>query len=272
MNSPPPVSSWIFPPNSVPDEPIPSSWSQGLTSRPQRSYDFFSSFPFHRTTSHAKGCGDRMSGSCVHIPSCAHRTAQVYKRTARSRESRVLGCEVDCQRASQSLLARVCSGALLAMVPDPVTCFEDASFRQVGGHVRKLDGNEWIAPLSSGAARKVCSHAAEGHPGRRSTRFLLDMPRRFTGCTACRFVPEEFIMEGLHEDLTITLPPLPSRPKLLLSSHRVNLVFEKNAIPAQTPTLGSTRPRILLAITSYDTIDVQADPIDNLYSFLFCNI
>lgn len=35
------------------------------------------------------------------------------------------------QCASQSLLSRVSSGGLLAVVPDPVTCFKDSSFRQV---------------------------------------------------------------------------------------------------------------------------------------------
>ncbi|CAN0480703.1 unnamed protein product, partial [Scytosiphon promiscuus] len=33
----------------------------------------------------------------------------------------------------QSLLSRVSRGGLLAVVPDPVTCFKDASFRQAGG-------------------------------------------------------------------------------------------------------------------------------------------
>ncbi|CAM9461275.1 unnamed protein product, partial [Ascophyllum nodosum] len=80
-------------------------------------------------------CGDNVTVRCHVNQDCTaalttQGSTKVYKRTARSRESRVLGCEVDCQRASQSLLARVCSGALLAMVPDPVTCFEDASFRQ----------------------------------------------------------------------------------------------------------------------------------------------
>ncbi|CAN0439125.1 unnamed protein product, partial [Ectocarpus sp. 13 AM-2016] len=34
--------------------------------------------------------------------------------------------------ASQTLLSRVARAALLVVVPDPVTCFENSSFRQVG--------------------------------------------------------------------------------------------------------------------------------------------
>lgn len=64
---------------------------------------------------------------------------QVYKRTARVQNAGALEQEHErAQRASQSLLSRVSRGGLLAVVPDPVTCFKDSSFRQVGGAHRSV--------------------------------------------------------------------------------------------------------------------------------------
>lgn len=56
---------------------------------------------------------------------------QVYKRTAQNAGASEQEHE-RAQRASQSLLSRVSRGGLLTVVPDPVTCFKDSSFRQVG--------------------------------------------------------------------------------------------------------------------------------------------
>ena len=61
---------------------------------------------------------------------------QVYKRTVRLQNAGSQEHEhghEHAHRASQSLLSRVSAGGLLAVVPDPVTCFKDSSFTQVGG-------------------------------------------------------------------------------------------------------------------------------------------
>jgi UreD urease accessory protein len=54
-------------------------------------------------------------------------TTKVYKRRS-SIESVSTAVHSSC---SQTLLCTVASGALLALLPDPVTCFKDASYRQV---------------------------------------------------------------------------------------------------------------------------------------------
>lgn len=58
---------------------------------------------------------------------------QVFKRGSKSEGATAaeLGSEA-IHRASQTLLSRVSMAALLAVVPDPVTCFKNSSFRQVG--------------------------------------------------------------------------------------------------------------------------------------------
>lgn len=77
--------------------------------------------------------------------------AQVYKRGSKGRDSAAAVLEVDARCASQSLRALVSMGGLLAVVPGPVTCFKDSSFRQVPPwHEQRNDvGNALsAAPLS----------------------------------------------------------------------------------------------------------------------------
>lgn len=61
---------------------------------------------------------------------------QVFKRGSKSEGATAteLGTE-EIHRASQTLLSRVSAAALLAVVPDPVTCFKNSSFRQVGREI-----------------------------------------------------------------------------------------------------------------------------------------
>lgn len=81
-------------------------------------------------------CGDEVTISCSVGEGCTaalttQGSTKVYKRTARVQNAGALEQEHErAQRASQSLLSRVSRGGLLAVVPDPVTCFKDSSFRQ----------------------------------------------------------------------------------------------------------------------------------------------
>lgn len=66
-------------------------------------------------------------------PAAQSATTQVFKRGSRSDEATTAQLESgEMHRASQTLLSKVSAGALLAVVPDPVTCFKNSSFRQVG--------------------------------------------------------------------------------------------------------------------------------------------
>eukprot|EP00752_Nemacystus_decipiens_P009832 g8771.t1 len=81
-------------------------------------------------------CGDQVTITCrVAEKSTAALTTQgstkVFKRGSKSERATAteLGSE-EIHRASQTLLSRVSTAALLAVVPDPVTCFKNSSFRQ----------------------------------------------------------------------------------------------------------------------------------------------
>lgn len=65
--------------------------------------------------------------------------AQVYKRGSRKAGEHARGVvDTNAYRAAHSLRCQVCRGAMVAVVPDPVTCFEDASFKQVSVSARTL--------------------------------------------------------------------------------------------------------------------------------------
>ncbi|CBJ32374.1 conserved unknown protein [Ectocarpus siliculosus] len=81
-------------------------------------------------------CGDEVTITChVEENSTAALTTQgstkVFKRGSKSEHATATELESDqCHRASQTLLSRVARAALLVVVPDPVTCFENSSFKQ----------------------------------------------------------------------------------------------------------------------------------------------
>eukprot|EP00903_Cladosiphon_okamuranus_P011493 g10825.t1 len=81
-------------------------------------------------------CGDQVIITChVEKESTAALATQgstkVFKRGSKSEGATAeeLGTD-EIHRASQTLLSRVSTAALLAIVPDPVTCFKNSSFRQ----------------------------------------------------------------------------------------------------------------------------------------------
>ncbi|CAN0062521.1 unnamed protein product [Scytosiphon promiscuus] len=81
-------------------------------------------------------CGDQVTITChVDEGSTAALTTQgstkVFKRGSKSDNATATQLESEeIHRASQSLRSRVARTALLAVVPDPVTCFKNSSFRQ----------------------------------------------------------------------------------------------------------------------------------------------
>jgi UreD urease accessory protein len=66
-----------------------------------------------------------LGGSCMLQALTTQATTKVYKRRS-STESASTAVHSSC---SQTLLCSVASGALLALLPDPVTCFRDANYR-----------------------------------------------------------------------------------------------------------------------------------------------
>ncbi|CAM9415836.1 unnamed protein product, partial [Hapterophycus canaliculatus] len=81
-------------------------------------------------------CGDQVTITChVDDGSTAALTTQgstkIFKRGSKSDNATAAQLESEeIHRASQTLLSRVARTALLAVVPDPVTCFKNSSFRQ----------------------------------------------------------------------------------------------------------------------------------------------
>lgn len=68
---------------------------------------------------------------CQFLPINYFSCAQVYKRGSQTAGDDLEALDPNARGAAQSLRCRVMKAGMLAMVPDPITCFEDASFKQV---------------------------------------------------------------------------------------------------------------------------------------------
>lgn len=63
----------------------------------------------------------------------------MYKRGSQAAGGDLKALDSNTGGAGQSMRCRVMQAGMLAVIPDPITCFEDASFKQVllsssGGH------------------------------------------------------------------------------------------------------------------------------------------
>jgi len=142
---------WVGFPRSLPNVTLPPSPLQRLFV-PQKTASPDANAIWAYTSSHGGGIvsGDKTGLRVVVATGCAcviatQGSTKVYKQRLGGGEGLMPG-----GRAVQALAGTVQSGSLLALLPDPIACFENSSFRQVqrvnllGG--ASLAAVDWLVP------------------------------------------------------------------------------------------------------------------------------